>query len=260
MKRIRIYPYHFRVSACANIVDNLIDRGCNAVRVYPDRNYRPKPNDLVINWGCSHEPSWKNPLQYNYSIINHWDNIQNAVDKIKSFARFKAVGVTCPDVTVASEKAKLWLSQGLMVVGRKSVMGRAGHGIVLMKTPVEFEECPLYTVYKPKKKEFRVHVFGDKIIDYQQKRKKKNWNQTSNSQIRTHDNGWVFCREGIFLPDDSRTESIKAVKALGLVFGGVDVIWNEKENKSYILEVNSAPGIEGTTIRKYSDEIYRLAQ
>ena len=31
--------------------------------------------------------------------------------------------------------------------------------------------------------------------------------------------------------------------------------WNEKENKCYVLEINTAPGIEGTTCKKYTQSI-----
>jgi len=49
--------------------------------------------------------------------------------------------------------------------------------------------------------------------------------------------------------------ALQACQALGLNSGAVDIIWNEKENKCYVLEVNTAPGIEGTTCKKYTNEI-----
>lgn len=259
-KRIRLYPYKMYCESTKLLVDALQEKGINAMKVYPDRNYRPKPKDLVVNWGCSTNPTWINPLKYDFPILNHWKDIPNAINKIRSFARLKASNVSCPDVTVDAETARGWLNNGNVVVGRQSLTGRAGAGIVLMQTPQDFVVCPLYTVYKPKKKEFRIHVFKDSILDVQEKRKKKDFEGTTNSQIRTHGNGWVFCREDIVLPDDAAEQAIKAVRALGLDFGGIDLIWNQKENKSYVLEVNSAPGIEGTTVTKYADKLIEQLQ
>lgn len=49
--------------------------------------------------------------------------------------------------------------------------------------------------------------------------------------------------------------ALAACNALGLESGAVDIIWNEKENKCYVLEVNTAPGICGITTKKYTDAI-----
>jgi D-alanine-D-alanine ligase-like ATP-grasp enzyme len=37
-----------------------------------------------------------------------------------------------------------------------------------------------------------------------------------------------------------------------LDFGAVDVIWNEKQQRAYVLEVNTAPGLEGQTVDDYA--------
>ena len=43
------------------------------------------------------------------------------------------------------------------------------------------------------------------------------------------------------------------LKELGLDFGAVDVIWNEHESKAYVLEINTAPGLEGSTVEDYKE-------
>ena len=72
----------------------------------------------------------------------------------------------------------------------------------------------------------------------------------SNPLIKNLDNGWVFCRTGISLPDDARNQAIAAVRSLGLDFGAVDVLYREREDKAFVLEVNTAPGLEGTTLER----------
>jgi D-alanine-D-alanine ligase-like ATP-grasp enzyme len=79
-----------------------------------------------------------------------------------------------------------------------------------------------------------------------------------NFKIRSYENGWVFCRENIQKPDDLEAVSIAAVSAIGLTFGAVDVIYNEKQNKCFVLEVNTAPGLTGTTINSYATAIMEL--
>ena len=56
-------------------------------------------------------------------------------------------------------------------------------------------------------------------------------------------------------PTGLRDISRDAVTALGLEFGAVDIIYNDKSKKLFVLEVNTAPGIEGATVTKYKDAI-----
>jgi len=46
-------------------------------------------------------------------------------------------------------------------------------------------------------------------------------------------------------------EGLASVMALGLDFGAVDIVYNENDNKAYVLEINTAPGLSGTTLEKY---------
>lgn len=253
MKSIRILPYSFRVSAAKEIVEALRKEGYDALRIYPDRGYIPKENHLIINWGCSHPPKWA-PVT---KLVNDFISVKKAVNKTLSFYAFALTGVSCPKWTIEENEALSWLEQGKCVLARTLTKGKSGEGIVIMESKEDFVPAALYTIYKPKKKEFRVHVFNGKVIDVQEKRKKKG--SGVGGKVRSHGNGWVFCRKDITIPQEAIEESIKAVAALGLHFGGVDVIFNEKENKCYVLEVNSAPGITGTTVMKYVEAIKEMA-
>jgi glutathione synthase/RimK-type ligase-like ATP-grasp enzyme len=54
------------------------------------------------------------------------------------------------------------------------------------------------------------------------------------------------------MPDIARHEAaINACKALGLDFGAVDLIQDIKGNY-YVLEINTAPGLEGATVANYA--------
>lgn len=78
-------------------------------------------------------------------------------------------------------------------------------------------------------------------------------------QVRNHANGWIYARDAIDEPNAMVLEQAKlAITALGLDFGAVDIIWNQHRQMAYVLEVNTAPGLEGTTLIKYADAISTL--
>ena len=55
-----------------------------------------------------------------------------------------------------------------------------------------------------------------------------------------------------------KEQALKAIQALGLDFGAVDVGYNTRENKAYVYEVNSAPGLQGTTLTAYTNAFKEL--
>ena len=119
--------------------------------------------------------------------------------------------------------------------------------------------APSYVQYIPKAYEFRVHVFGDVIIDVQQK-KKSNAVDLVNTKIRNHANGGIFSREDMAAEAESYTMrkiAVDAVRRMQLDFGAVDIIYNNKEDMFYILEINTAPGLEGATVKLYADAILK---
>lgn len=103
-------------------------------------------------------------------------------------------------------------------------------------------------------------MFAKEVIDIQQKRLANGAREVEghNEYIRSHANGWIFAREDIVEPKELRSLALEATAALGLDFGAVDIIWNEKEDKCYCLEVNTAPGLEGQTLISYTNAIRRL--
>ena len=112
-----------------------------------------------------------------------------------------------------------------------------------------------FTLYKKKKKEFRVHVFKDVVVQVLEKRKRKEFTGERDSRIRNTANGYVFCSEGVVEPEGLRELALKASKVTSSHFRGVDIGFNEKLNELFVIEVNSAPGIEGSNIDKYVEVI-----
>lgn len=208
--------------------------------------YQGRWSDYVVNWGYSKETDYIHVDDGNY-----FSCIADAVNKLNTFICLTEAGVQTVEWTTAPAIAKTWWEEGKTVVGRVTLSGYGGTGIVILDENTPFkDDCKLYTLYKKKKNEYRVHVFRDEVIDITQKKKKKGAVEL-NTKIRNYHNGWVYCRSDIHIPADLTELALSTSKALDLAHSAVDIIWNEKEDKCYVLEVNTAPGLTGTTLTKY---------
>lgn len=201
--------------------------------------------DVVINWGRSER-------RFNGEYINAPENVVLASDKLRAAEALREHGTPQPDFTTSQEEAKKWAEEGSVVVCRKLLRASQGRGIVLASTPDEVVKAPLYTRYVKKADEFRVHVAFGKVLDVQQKKRRLEVpDDQVNWQIRNAKNGWVFARDGVDAPAVVRDAAVSAVAALGLDFGAVDVGYNAKRGEAAVYEVNTAPGLEGTTLETY---------
>lgn len=192
------------------------------------------------------------------------------VNKLDFFQHVTAYNSTTPDRQVNIPEwttdpgiAGDWIdNKHRTVLARHTLTGHSGQGIEILTTdltPWGIPVAPLYVMYKKKKHEYRVHVFNGEVIDITQKKKRKGA-EFLDTKIRNHKNGWVYAREDTTEPEDLRQQAARAMYAVGLKFGAVDLIWNELENKSYVLEINTAPGLTGTTLEKYAQAIVKDIQ
>lgn len=178
------------------------------------------------------------------------------LDKIQQFNLFKANNVSCPNFTTNRNNVGELGSK--TVFARTLVNSTNGRGIVEFEVGpgATYPNAPLYTEYIPKKEEYRVHVFGGRVIDIQQKRKKRGFDEDSrDTRIRNMANGYVYCRDGIVPPTGIEELAISAVRSLNYRYGAVDIIYNEKRKQCFVLEVNSRPGLLGTTLDKYTSAL-----
>lgn len=185
-------------------------------------SYKPRASDIVIPWGSSS-------------------------NKLVNFRALAASNVICPDWWTDMAAAP---ENPYPVVCRTILNGSCGKGIVIAKTAEELVDAPLYVKYVPKKEEYRVHVAFGKVIAVQRKARRLEC-ENPNWQIRNHENGFVFVHTGFQKNSDLCLLAHDAVEALKLPIGAVDIIWNEKNNQYYVLEVNTSPGLEGKTIDAY---------
>ncbi|MEK9208266.1 MAG: hypothetical protein AAB922_07290 [Patescibacteria group bacterium] len=173
-----------------------------------------------------------------------------ASNKLITFNTLAEKGIEHVQYTSNKQVVQNWLDQGRIVFARTFISGRGGIGIVVMRDGQAIPEAKLYTLYQRKDQEFRVHVFRGKVIDVSEKRRVREFEQSDDQKlIRNHDNGWVFCRDDIDEPANLRNLAVQTVSSLALDFGAVDVI--SERGSCYVLEVNTAPGLEGQTVVNY---------
>jgi len=175
-------------------------------------------------------------------------------DKLYQYKWFKEQGVTSPEFTESAAEAATWLAKGATVFARTLLRASEGRGIITVAEGETLPMAPVYTKYIPKKKEFRVHIFKEQVVQVLEKRRKKG-TYNGESKIRNYPNGYVFCRDNVVEPDGLRTLAIKASAVTNSDFKGVDIGYNEKKNLLFVIEVNSAPGIEGSNVDKYVEAI-----
>ena len=238
--RIRVYPYKQGSKSAKALAEGLGGR----VLKLEGSKFIPRHGDKIINWGCS------GPINLNGSqtvqLINHPNSIRDAANKLTAFQMMKEAGVSVPLFAARREDVS-W--PGITVV-RHRLSGHSGEGIEIVDAGRDLPNAPLYVQYIPKKDEYRVHVVGTSIIAVQRKAKRNDADEV-NWKVRNHSNGFVFVRNDVRAPDRVLDEARNAVRALGLDFGAADVIWNAKQQQAYVLEVNTAPGLEGQTVDDY---------
>ena len=175
-------------------------------------------------------------------------------DKLFQYEWFAANEVSALPFTTSSEQVAEWLAGNNVVFARTLTRSSEGKGIIVLEPESPIVSAPVYTLYRKKKKEFRVHVYKDQIVAVLEKRKKKGLDNVD-SRIRNTANGYVFCRDGVVEPEGLRELALKASKVTNSDFKGVDIGYNEKLNQLFCIEVNSAPGMEGSTINQYIEAI-----
>lgn len=177
------------------------------------------------------------------------------LDKLSQYKWFKEHNVPALDFTESADEAFAWMQQGNTVFGRQMLNASCGHGIVVMNPDDGVvSPCPVYTLYRKKKREFRVHVFNNVVVRVTEKKLRSGWDGPRDSKIRNLDNGFVFCHCEEE-PEGLRELAVNAAACVQSSFRGVDIGYNEKHNQLFVIEVNSAPGMQGTTLSSYINAI-----
>ena len=215
-----------------------------------------KPEEVLnhIQLDCSHPFYWKEAKVGDRCLMD------NNYYVVKVEHPRKPV-CNVPQYTTEKDIVVDWLLDGSEVVARTVLNGNSGEGIVLLQPGDDIVDAPLYVKYIPKKQEYRVHVFKGECVDVQRKARRRDVEDDKiNWKIRNHDNGFIFARgENLGdVPEDVIKQAVDCVNGCGLDFGAVDVIYNDKMQKAFVLEVNSAPGLTGATLDGYVERFKEM--
>lgn len=200
------------------------------------RKYLPRKEEFIINYGRDYEFANLNTnVIFNkleaYHILN-----ENGIRQPKIYLK----GDEIPDEAFPLLARKEYHSQGRDIIYI--------HDREQLENELEDFMYDFLVEYIPKKSEYRVHVLRDyaTVVSV-----KVNPDGNGDPIVRSKRNGWKQINyEGRWV-EELENLAIKAMDALDYDFGAVDII--RKGKRLYILEVNSAPGLEPRKLQLYAD-------
>lgn len=259
MKRYRVLPYRQGSKGAKALATAL---GGKVLKLEGSK-FVLRNSDVIINWGNTD----MGVSCVTASAMNCPAILRAATNKKQFFLTMTEKD--CNDII-----PRYWTSRteipddAFPIVCRTVLAGHSGDGIVIANTPEELVQAPLYVQYVKKQDEYRIHVgakpFQDSpvpphgftgvelVVIAKQRKARRHDVENPNWQVRNHQNGFIYAREGVNPPEAVTEAAKRALRATGLDFGAVDVLWNAKEMKAYVLEINTAPGLEGQTVTDYA--------
>lgn len=187
-----------------------------------------------------------------YPLVIEWGKCTNKLQQLRAFNQH---GVQTVEWTEDKQEALGYE----VIYARTKLSGHSGEGIVVAAgADLEVPDAPLYTSgITGGRREYRVHVIGDQ--HYIQQKKRRSGAVDISNDIRNHHTGWVYTTGTMTTPPAGLVEEAsKAVQALGLTYGAVDII--TKAGNLWVLEVNTAPGLEGSTLDFYVNNFEQLLE
>jgi hypothetical protein len=229
-------------------------------------SYKHSASKRVINWGSSTYHVAKGTPMFNPP-----EAVNIASNKLTFFQQLDKSSVNLVPWTTEQDKVQEWLDDCSIVCVRQKLRGHSAEGLIIIdpedvrKKELDIPPAKLYTRYIPKVFEYRVHVFQGEVIRVQKKilepelsERLKDPNDpltkySINWQVRNRDNGFIYVTEGVEedCPPQVLQQAQMTLKLCGLDFGAVDVIYNGKKQKAFVLEINTSPGLEGGTVDAY---------
>lgn len=260
---IKVYPYKLGSKSAKQLSEGL---GCRRVRSVG--SYTPRRGDFIIGWGSSIIPAFfervgrLNASGGNIKFLNPPDKVGNASNKLRTFRILKESGVSTPEWTESMAVAGDWDENGWRgsVYIRHKLTGHSGEGIQILNDDMALPPAPLYVKGIENHGEYRIHIVDGQVIAYTKKKRPRGSIPTEEQlRIRSHDNGWIYSTLGLRRLERIETLAVRAVDALELDFGAVDIIKDENGDV-YVLEVNTSPGLAPATLDAYLTSFRNLIE
>lgn len=206
-----------------------------------------------------------------YVLINHPIAVAHAADKFLMKQSFVGAEVRTakwwPHFSFTAEDFPLVL---------KHRMGSRGTGVYLMRTQAEYQAFAtsrgvlhvqnnfIVEKFHSYTREYRVHATPTRAFLCHRKGRKdgvpvdQRWKHSYENSVWFNEDNPLFFKPATW--DLITAEACKAVAALGLDFGAVDIKTSKDGSKFFIIEVNSAPSVGEHTREAYLREIPIIAQ
>lgn len=233
-------------------------------------------NRCVINLGVNtrHPLTIRLGNSNNIVLLNSTAAVERAQSKLQTLNRLYRSERSSPfvvpfetDHTLMTQRV---LTDNVPYLARTLDRGSSGAGIEVI-TPESLlasqriPRAQVYTRLIQKRREYRVHVgraqSGQyRVIDVCRKIRRPGVDDTNRPLIWNHENDFIFVRNGVnpeTVPPKVLRAAGYAIHDMNLDFGAVDVIVERggplERAAVYVLEVNTAPGMEGTTVQRYAE-------
>ncbi|QMV48271.1 ribosomal protein S6 glutaminyl transferase [Proteus phage Vb_PmiP-P59] len=273
MSRLAIFSH--APSDTVNLIREQIN-GMDGQRIIKLRStgstFRGRRGDLIVNYGSSSLPE---SVIGSARVLNHPQAISNASNKRTAMNILRENNIPIVESTTDREEAQQWMDNGLVVYARTQLQGHSGAGIVVcanenllsqladigssVETSTSLVNANLYTKgLTEQRREFRIHVMNGVVTYVQQKRRRDGYREMEeySNVVRNYHTGWIYATQNADVIDSAKVAAVQSVNALGLDYGAVDVI--TRMDNCWVLEVNTAPGMTGTNLETFCNNIIRV--
>lgn len=238
---MRIFIKQYRPSNGAKALRLALGSNVKLIKCH-NSNYRNNQRrHFVINWGAS---------SVGHRVdLNQPEAVAKASNKLETFRCLGSASLSNIEYTRSKDVATGWNTK---VFVRHKLSSSSGDGIQICQAGDVIPDAPLYTKAVEGGSEYRIHASSDGALSFIQQKKKRRG--LPKADIKNLENGYVFVVHDIEASEDDisllKRVGKEAITALGLDFGAIDCIL--KDGKVYILEVNTAPGLDGeSTLEAY---------
>jgi len=199
------------------------------------RKFLPRRRNFIINYGNDYKQA-----DLNANVI---------FNKRKAYDILKEAGISQPKLWDKNDDIP---DSAFPLLARKEYHSQGRDVIYIhnkgqLENDVDYFAYDFLVEYINKTSEYRVHVLGDKAIV----NVKFDGEGSGDPIVRSHNNGWRQISYDREWHDALAELAIKTIRALEYDFGAVDII--RKRDKLYVLEVNSAPGLEDRKLQEYAE-------
>jgi hypothetical protein len=145
------------------------------------------------------------------------------------------------------------------VIIRKTLIGSGGIGIVVVRSQAEFmphtRNGYYWTEFVNLSREYRVHMLGNTMSRIFEKLP-TDPNNKDELPIRNLSRGYHFSLlSGTSGFEGLRTVCAELASKMGNYFYGLDIGWNRDTKRYFVIELNSAPGLNEHTANEYAQFI-----